>query len=70
VAAKPEVARPTLREVEAAASVLYAEGRHHHWWPQSLPETYQQLDPIGRDEFEAIVERMLIAAKAARLESD
>jgi hypothetical protein len=60
--------RPTLKEIEAAAGVLHEAGLHHHWWAP-YPKTYDELaatDAIGKDEFEAIVERMLMAANAAR----
>ena len=71
MAAKPEpVARPTLQEIEAAARVLYEEGRFHHWWSRSLPEVYQQMGPIERDELEAIAERILMASAAARQARD
>ncbi|MGY3696952.1 hypothetical protein ACVIGA_007032 [Bradyrhizobium sp. USDA 3240] len=57
-----------LVEVEAAARVLHEAGRHHGWW---LPNTrtYDELaatDPIGKSEFDGIVEQMLIAAATAR----
>jgi MoaA/NifB/PqqE/SkfB family radical SAM enzyme len=60
--------RPTLKEIEAAADVLHEAGLHHHWWTP-YPKTYDELaatDAIGKDEFEAIVERMLMVANAAR----
>jgi hypothetical protein len=60
--------RPTSEEIEAAAGVLHDAGLHHHWW-EPYRKTYDELaatDAIGRDEFDAIVERMLIAAHAAR----
>lgn len=52
--------RPTDAEVEAAARLLFAEGAHHHWW--AYEGGYDDLDPIGKDEFDAIVERVLMAA--------
>jgi aromatic ring-cleaving dioxygenase len=55
----------TDKEVAAAAAALFKEGRRHHWW--RLPqERYEDLDPIGREEFEALVWRVLKAAEAAR----
>jgi hypothetical protein len=57
--------RPTLAEVEAAARELSFWGEVHHWWPKS-DRGYDNLDPIGKDEFDAIVERVLMAASAAR----
>jgi len=64
-----EAMRPTVEEVEAAARVLFKAGQFHHWWPGFM-KTYDELaatDPIGKDEFDAIVERVLIAASKARL---
>ena len=57
--------RPTAQEVEAASRELYSWGQLHGWWPQSMTG-FDALDAIGRDEFEAIVERALMAAAAAR----
>ena len=59
------VARSSVDEVQAAARVLDREGRFHGWWPQATA-AYDELDPIGKDEFEAIVERMLMAATRTR----
>lgn len=59
------MSRPTDQEVEAAARVLDKAGRFHRWWPETAPD-YDKLDPIGRNEFEAIVEQMLMAAEAVR----
>lgn len=56
--------RPELGAIQAAARVLDSEGRAHGWWEGSIP-VYDKLDPIGKDEFQAIVERMLIAAHRA-----
>ena len=59
---------PTLKEVEAAARVLHDEGLHHHWWGK-YKKSYDELaatDSIGKDEFDGIVERILIAAARAR----
>ena len=57
--------RPNDVEVEAAARELHSWGEMHGWWPQSVT-TFDALDPIGREEFEAIVERILMAAAAAK----
>jgi hypothetical protein len=60
-----EMDRPTDAEIEAAANVLDSVGRQYKWWPATAP-SYKTLDPIGRNEFEAIVEQMLMAAARAR----
>jgi hypothetical protein len=56
---------PTDAEVDAAARQLFKEGSFHGWFPKSVP-TYDSLDPIGKDEFDAVVERVLVAAAKAR----
>jgi hypothetical protein len=59
--------RPSSAEVEAAARVLHRAGLHHHWW-EPFRKSYDELaetDPIGKDEFDGIVEQMLIAAHQA-----
>ena len=60
-----EADRPTDSEVEAAARELHRWGSEHSWWPRSVT-TFDALDPIGRQEFEAIVERVLMSAAAAK----
>lgn len=55
----------TDRQVEAAARELDKAGRAYGWWPASTP-TYDNLDPIGRNELEAVVESMLKAAEAVK----
>jgi hypothetical protein len=60
-----EADRPSDPEVEAAARELHAWGEIHHWWPESVT-SFDTLDPIGKEEFEAIVEKILMAAAAAR----
>lgn len=57
--------RPSVAEVEAGARVLDREGRFHGWWPKTMA-SYDDLDSIGKDEFSAIVERILVAAAEAR----
>jgi hypothetical protein len=57
--------RPTHEEVEAAARQLYMSGDEHGWWPDSVSD-YDSLDPVGREEFDAIVERILMSAAAAK----
>jgi 3-dehydro-4-phosphotetronate decarboxylase len=67
-----EAARPTDHEIEAAARVLYEEGRFHHWWP-TITKSYDEFagtDPIGISEFGGIVERILMAASKARLNTE
>ncbi|WP_094193662.1 hypothetical protein [Bradyrhizobium viridifuturi] len=59
--------RPTLVEIEAAARVLDKFGRHYRWWPTTT-KSHDELaanDPIGKSEFDGIVEQMLIAAADA-----
>jgi hypothetical protein len=61
-------ARPTPGEIVAAARVLHEIGLHHHWW-SPYTKTYDELtaiDPIGKEEFDAIVEAVLLAAAKAR----
>jgi hypothetical protein len=50
--------------VTAAAKIVYAAGRRHHW--SGFDRPYEQLDPIGLSEFNAIIERALAAADGAR----
>lgn len=56
---------PTDAEVRAAATVLYGYGRRHGWFPNGLPENYGEMDPIGVQEFEALVDQVLVAANEA-----
>jgi hypothetical protein len=56
---------PTGDQVEAAARELHIWGELHGWWPESIT-SFDALDPIGREEFEAVVERVLIAAARVR----
>jgi len=48
----------------AAAKIIHAAGRQHRW--SGFDKPYDQLDPIGLSEFNAIIERALAAADAAR----
>ena len=57
--------RPSDAEVEAAARELHSWGALHGWWPESVT-TYDAQDPIGKEEFDAIVERALMSAAAAK----
>jgi hypothetical protein len=64
-----EAARLTDHEIEAAARVLYEEGRFHRWWP-TITKSYDEFaatDPIGMSEFGGMVERISMAASRARL---
>jgi hypothetical protein len=61
-------ARPTPSEIVAAARVLHEIGLHHNWW-SPYAKTYDELtatDPIGKQELDAIVEAVLLAAAKAR----
>jgi rhamnose utilization protein RhaD (predicted bifunctional aldolase and dehydrogenase) len=69
---KAPLTRPTDAEIEAAARVLDETGRHHHWWPNTV-RPYDETtadDPIAKTEFEGIVERILMAASAAKRDTD
>jgi hypothetical protein len=37
----------------------------HGWWPEAV-SSHDALDPIGKEEFDAIVERILMSAAAAK----
>lgn len=51
----------------AAAKVIYNAGRHHRWLGFAKP--YEELDPIGLEEFHEIIASALAAADAARADS-
>lgn len=56
--------RPTLPQIEAAARILFDAGQRHHWW-QPFRKSYDEMaasDPIAKEEFDGLVERMLMAA--------
>ena len=55
----------TDAEIDAAARVIDEAGRMHGWWPKSV-KPYDDLDPIGKEEFGAIVARAILAAERAR----
>ncbi len=57
--------RPTDDQVEAAARELHRWGELHGWWPPTVT-SYDALDAIGKEEFDAIVERVLMSAAAAK----
>jgi 3-dehydro-4-phosphotetronate decarboxylase len=67
-----EVARPTDDEIDAAARVLYEEGRFHHWWPTGTKsyDDFVATDPFFISQFGGIVERILMAASKARLNTE
>jgi hypothetical protein len=52
--------------ITAAARVIYEAARHHRWL--GFDRTYESLDPIGRREFDGIVEQALVAADRADAE--
>lgn len=54
----------TDEQVRAAARVVYTEGLNHGWWGASAP-AYEELDQIGREEFDEIIDRALRAAATA-----
>jgi hypothetical protein len=59
-------------EIEAAARQLLHEGQFLGWWGEAREfdsQAYDKLDPIGREEFDAIVDRVLRAAANARSKS-
>ncbi|MBH5367526.1 hypothetical protein [Bradyrhizobium glycinis] len=59
---------PTAKAVQAAARVLHDEAIRHGWWGK-YRKSYDELaatDPIGKLEFDGLVERMLIAAMQAK----
>jgi len=63
---------PTAKAVEAAARVLHHEALRHGWWGK-YKKSYDELaatDPIGKYEFDGLVERMLIAATRAKTDDN
>lgn len=63
---------PTAKAVEAAARVLHHEALRHGWWGK-YRKSYDELaatDPIGKLEFDGLVERMLIAATKAKIDDN
>jgi hypothetical protein len=45
---------PSQSEIEAAAHELFRAGKHHSWF-RGVQSQYDELDPIGKEEFEEIV---------------
>ena len=48
----------SLEAIDAAADYLACCGNHYGWWP---PTAWRDLDPIGRDEFQAIAANIIRA---------
>ena len=57
----PELGDPG---VTAAAKSIHKAGKHYHWF--SGEQEYEDMDIIGRSEFDGIIEQALLAADAAR----
>jgi hypothetical protein len=55
----------TVEEIDAAARVLDKGARFYGWWPETA-KPYDDLDPIGKDEFRGLVARVLLPAERAR----
>lgn len=53
------------REVDAAARILDAFGRHNGWWPSDAP-SYDDLDQIRKMDLAFIVKGMFRAAAKVR----
>jgi hypothetical protein len=47
------------KAIEAAAKIVFAEGVEHGWWKE--PKTYEALDPIGKEEFDAVISQAIEA---------
>ncbi|QOZ11104.1 hypothetical protein [Bradyrhizobium sp. CCBAU 51765] len=63
---------PTAKAVEAAARVLHHDALRHGWWGNyKRPcDELAATDPIGKLEFDGLVERMLIAAMQAKADDN
>jgi BMFP domain-containing protein YqiC len=57
---------PSEIEIEAAAHELFGTGKHHGWFRNLNQSRYDELDLIGKEEFEDIVAIILVAAAHAR----
>ena len=55
-----------VEEIEAAARVLHKAGIHHWWKPYNKSYDECVTDAIAKEEFNALVEQMLIVAREAR----
>lgn len=66
-----QIPRQSEERVRAAARILLNAGETHGWWARNAPTTpktmeeFEQKDPIGFEEFLALVEDMLVAADKA-----
>lgn len=56
---------PSQSEIEAAAHELFRAGKHCGWF-KGHQSQYDEQDPIGKEEFEEIVAKILTAAAYAR----
>ena len=54
----------TIEEIDAAALVIDEAGRIYGWWPKTV-KRYDDLDPIGKEDFSYIVARAILAAEQA-----
>jgi hypothetical protein len=57
---------PSEVEVEAAAHELFNIGKHHGWFRNVHQSRYDELDSIGKEEFEDIVAIILVATSHAK----
>jgi hypothetical protein len=48
------------RGLERAADELWKTGIHHGWWSKRWA-SWRDLDPIGKEEFLAIADRIVVA---------
>ncbi|MDR6290979.1 MULTISPECIES: hypothetical protein [Inquilinus] len=58
--------RPSQSEVEAGAHELFRIGKFHNWFNGGNISRYDEMDPLGKEEFEDVVAIILIAAAHAR----
>src|ERR1700743_938312 len=52
---------PTEADIDAAARVLDQAGRVYRWWPEKTA-SYDEMDVMGKSEFDGLVEKMFLAA--------
>jgi len=58
---------PSRPEIEAAAHELFHIGKHHGWFGRGDDQSrYDELDSIGKEEFEDVVAIILAAAAYAK----